>query len=253
LIPPHERTTKAALWKSVVEYMSFNESRVREDIQIVHGEEFRVWQWLPDLPLPPSSPTSGSPKVFPSITRSPNNRTPFVQNGRPSPGPSQLPGPVRSAETTPHGHKPENWQHHFSSSPSPSSPSSPGWQGSAFQRSTDVATGGDPPPTTCLKVRYMFSQPIHANQDWINNLQKDIVSRCRDAKILHIAVDRESPEGVVYIKMKSKTDAGIVFNCLHGQWYKNQLVSAKYLKLERYHHRFPDSVRAEMPMTPSGN
>jgi len=264
LIAPHERAMKGDLWKSVVEYMSNNESRVREDIQIVHGEEFRVWQWLPDLPLPlSSSPTPsptlsghGSPKVFPTITRSPNNRTPFVQNGRPSPGPSQLSGSsgVRSttAETATPRNKPENWHHHFSSSPPPTSAScSPGWQGSAFQSSTNLATGGDPPPTTCLKVRYMFSQPLHANQEI--TLKKDIVSRCRDAQILHIAVDRESPEGVVYIKMKSKTDAGIVFNCLHGQWYKNQLVSAKYLKLERYHHRFPDSVRAEMPMTPSGN
>ena len=61
----------------------------------------------------------------------------------------------------------------------------------------------------------------------------------------------------------------IVFHrCLHGQWYRGQLVTAKYLRLERfeqsalqtlkknhiycrYHERFPDSKKSFVPMRPA--
>lgn len=42
----------------------------------------------------------------------------------------------------------------------------------------------------------------HLEHGWINSLKRDIIARCSDARI-HIAVDQESREGVVYIKTKS--------------------------------------------------
>ena len=32
----------------------------------------------------------------------------------------------------------------------------------------------------------------------------------------------------------------VLFRCLHGQWYRGQLVTANYLRLERYQRRFQD-------------
>lgn len=58
LIAPQERASKARVWNKVAQYIRNNESRVREEVQHIHGEEFRVWQWLSDMP--PKSPTSAA-------------------------------------------------------------------------------------------------------------------------------------------------------------------------------------------------
>merc|ERR1719193_716414 len=230
LIPPQERIGKGGIWKDVLKYMANEESRVREEIQIIHGEEFRVWQWLPDLPV---SPVALAPTDLYTVRmNNALNRTPISSNVRPS-----YLGERRSAQLSPH--RPEPWQYVPTSTASP-----PGWQGSAFQHNAAAASEA---PTSCLKVRYMFDQG-QSQLDWIAMLKNDIISRCKDARILHIEVDQESQDGVVYIKTMSKEDAAIVFQCMHGQWYKRQLVSAKYLKLERYHQRFPDSAKANEPM-----
>ena len=110
------------------------------------------------------------------------------------------------------------------------------------------------PPTSCLKVRHMFDvkqQTAIAGNNWVSIVKEEIVKRCLEANILHIAVDTISEEGTVYIKTASLEDAGKVFRCLHGQWYRGQLVTAKYLRLERYHERFPDSKYSNTPMKPS--
>lgn len=47
LFSPRERKQKEVLWNQVVSQISNNESRVRQEIQHISGEEFRVWRWLP--------------------------------------------------------------------------------------------------------------------------------------------------------------------------------------------------------------
>jgi len=222
LIPPQERSDKAEVWSKAVAYIRTHESRVREDVQHIFGEEFRVWQWLPDLACgpPPRTRSPGSPSSSP---RSPVRA--------PSMGSPQTPA------------TPQNQWPHVPTT------TVPGWQGEAFTHNKQV---GAPlaPPTSCLKVRHMFDAQ-HQSPGWVNEVREEILRRCAQAKILHIAVDTQSEEGTVYIKTLSTEEAGKVFGCLHGQWYRGQLVTAKYLRLERYHERFPDSKNSFVPMRPS--
>ena len=37
----------AHLWERAVRFVSDNESRVREETEVIKGEEFLVWRWLP--------------------------------------------------------------------------------------------------------------------------------------------------------------------------------------------------------------
>jgi len=228
LIPLEERASKTKLWEEVEQFIEKNESRVRQDVQKIYSEEFKVWQWLGEMPRtpghdaglysPPSSPTSA---------------------------PSSPASPVSSAANSP-GY--EKWPHVPTTHAM-----GPGWQGCAFpgnkQMSSPVA-----PPTSCLKVRHMFDRKHQANiagNNWMAVVKNEIVKRCSEANILHIAVDTASDEGTVYIKTASLEDAGKVFRCLHGQWYRGQLVTAKYLKLERYNERFPDSISSFTPLKPN--
>lgn len=214
LIPPMERKGKAKVWQKVVNYIRNYESRVREDVQHIFGEEFRVWQWLPDLAFSPaSSPRSPAPAT---------------------PTPTASSSPVSSPQLNKWPHVPITQT------------VAPGWQGCAFQLGKHVAAP-PAPPTSCLKVRHMFDVLQHT-PGWERAVKEEIVRRCSEAKILHIAVDTKSEEGTVYIKTHSTDDAGKVFRCLHGQWYRGQLVTAKYLRLERYHERFPESRSCTVPL-----
>ena len=225
LIPPQERENMSETWKSTLKYLSKHESRVREEIQDIQGEDFRVWQWLPDIAGSPIPPRPGHRLSGPYSRGSPGSLLP---------SPSNRPGEILN--------KSNPWPY-----VSTSSSRSPEWQGSAFNLNRNVSVPTDP-PTSCLKIRYMFD-PLNLEHNWIMALNNDIITKCGGARILHIAVDRESREGVVYIKTMGTEDAGIVFNCLHNQWYKKQLVTVKYLRRDRYHQRFPDSVKAETPLT----
>ena len=74
LIPLEQREAKAGLWGEAVEYISNNESRLRQEIQKLYGEDFHVWKWLGEIswspqesfsPSSPSLPSSPSPPVSP--------------------------------------------------------------------------------------------------------------------------------------------------------------------------------------------
>jgi hypothetical protein len=94
-------------------------SRVRQDVQKIFGEDFRVWQWLPEIPW--------------------------------SPGSSPLPGPASPAShsTTIPSSSSNPWPH------VPTTQGVVGWQGCAFPLGKHVAAPLAP-PTSCLKVRHMF-------------------------------------------------------------------------------------------------
>lgn len=219
LIPLEERDAKASLWQEAVQFIEEKESRVRQDVRRIQSEEFRVWQWLPELSMSPHEPYSPGP-------------------ASPMSPPHSAPSPM--SPTNPWPHVPTTHA------------MNPGWQGCAFPANKHV-TAPLAPPTSCLKVRHMFDvkqQTSMAGNNWVAVVKEEIVKRCAEANILHIAVDTVSEEGTVYIKTASLEDAGRVFRCLHGQWYRGQLVTAKYLRLERYHERFPDSKFSNTPMKP---
>jgi hypothetical protein len=50
LIAPAERQEKAQTWDQVVQYIRHKESRVREEIQHIAGDEFRLVATVPVLP-----------------------------------------------------------------------------------------------------------------------------------------------------------------------------------------------------------
>ena len=97
----------------------------------------------------------------------------------------------------------------------------------------------------------MFDQSLRAKNDsWMRQVTEEILNRCSNAAICHVAVDTESNEGCVYVKARSTDDAAKVFKTLHGQWYRGNLVTAKYLRDERYFEKFPEAKHQLHPMRP---
>lgn len=113
------------------------------------------------------------------------------------------------------------------------------WQGQAFETQEGSVNNVAVSPTPCLKIRHMFDKN-DANPNLRSVIQDAILEKCGDrCNILHIDIERTSC--CVYVKCASPTDAGVVYRSLHGWWYEGRLITVKYLRLERYMQRFPNS------------
>ncbi|XP_022903673.2 inner nuclear membrane protein Man1-like isoform X1 [Onthophagus taurus] len=110
------------------------------------------------------------------------------------------------------------------------------WQGQAFETQVGSVNSLPCSPTPCLKVRGM----VDDGDRNLLTIREAVLSKCaHQCRILHCAVDTTSQ--CVYIKCANQADAAIAYRSLHGWWYAGNLVTVKYLRLERYMQRYPDS------------
>ncbi|KAK7878896.1 hypothetical protein WMY93_030830 [Mugilogobius chulae] len=124
------------------------------------------------------------------------------------------------------------------------------WQGKAFP----LDRRNSPPNslTPCLKIRNMFDPVMEVGDNWDLAIHEAILEKCSDNNgIVHIAVDKNSREGCVYVKCLSAEHSGKAFKALHGSWFDGKLVTVKYLRLDRYHQRFPQAQSCTSPLRPS--
>lgn len=123
------------------------------------------------------------------------------------------------------------------------------WQGHAFSDDQVRLNAPVKPYSECLKLRGMFDPEEETEEDWPDHIQDALLEKLgTEIHAMHIAVDRKSKEGCVYMKLGDKQMAGMAFNKLHGSWFDNRLVSVKYLRSERYRERFPEAMRAVFPL-----
>ncbi|XP_053719904.1 inner nuclear membrane protein Man1 [Synchiropus splendidus] len=124
------------------------------------------------------------------------------------------------------------------------------WQGKAFP----LDRRNSPPNslTPCLKIRNMFDPIMEVGENWDLVIHQAILQKCSDNNgIVHIAVDKNSREGCVYVKCLSAEHSGKAFKALHGSWFDGKLVTVKYLRLDRYHQRFPQAQSCATPLRAS--
>ncbi|XP_053967517.1 inner nuclear membrane protein Man1 [Anastrepha ludens] len=113
------------------------------------------------------------------------------------------------------------------------------WQSPAFDYANKIVN----PPTSCLKIRHMFD----CSEANIPNLKQIIEaaliekvgSRCC---IQDIQIDKQSC--CVYVRCGSVVDAGLIHNEINGWWFDKRLISIKFLRLQRYLARFPNSTNS---------
>ncbi|XP_067125982.1 inner nuclear membrane protein Man1-like [Centruroides vittatus] len=128
------------------------------------------------------------------------------------------------------------------------------WQGQAFGNTGKGINVLPYSPTPCLKIRNMFDSEEEYEDDWQLYIKDAILEKCENNNsIVHIQVDTSSNEGCVYLKCLSPESAGQAYRALHGWWFNRRLVTVKYLRLERYHERFPESEFTTTPLKPSNN
>nr|CAH7749777.1 unnamed protein product [Callosobruchus chinensis] len=131
----------------------------------------------------------------------------------------------------------------------PGSPSTVGpasWQGQAFETEAGAVNSLPCSPTTCLKVRGITEEGGGASKARLDEAREAVLSKCAHrCRILHCQADQNT--SCVYLKCASTGDAAVAYRNLHGWWYAGRLVTVKYLRLERYMQRFPNSPASGPP------
>uniref|UniRef100_A0A3B5L461 Inner nuclear membrane protein Man1 n=1 Tax=Xiphophorus couchianus TaxID=32473 RepID=A0A3B5L461_9TELE len=116
------------------------------------------------------------------------------------------------------------------------------WQGKAFP----LDRRNSPPNslTPCLKIRNMFDPDMEVGDSWDLAIQEAILEKCSDNDgIVHISVDKNSKEvSCVVSLIRVGSEAG---------WFCGKLVTVKYLRLDRYHQRFPQAQGCSVPLKAS--
>ncbi|XP_041952822.1 RNA-binding protein 39-like isoform X1 [Alosa pseudoharengus] len=109
-----------------------------------------------------------------------------------------------------------------------------------------------PLATHCLQLSNMFSPQSENEPGWDKEIQDDVIEECnKHGGIVHIYVDKNSPQGNVYVKCPTIPTAMAAVNALHGRWFAGKMITAAYVPLPTYHNLFPDSVTATQLLMPT--
>ncbi|KAH9504982.1 Inner nuclear membrane protein Man1 [Bulinus truncatus] len=137
----------------------------------------------------------------------------------------------------------------------PSSTNGKIWQGQAFgENSENNSSQIIYSPTPCLKIRNMFDSNVESGEGWKKSVTDAILEKCESIRhIVHVYIDVDSREGCVYLKCSSCEAAGQARQALHGWWFDGRLVTVKFLRIDHYHKRWPESRSAALPLKPSNN
>ncbi|VDD81006.1 unnamed protein product [Mesocestoides corti] len=104
------------------------------------------------------------------------------------------------------------------------------------------------PPTECLKVRNMFTRDtFDANME--RRLKRELLNHIAECgAILHIGLDYQNNQGLVYIKCASPAVAGRVYEAIHANYFDSHLLTVKFLRAVKYYLRFPEACNAVTPL-----
>ncbi|CAG9771168.1 unnamed protein product [Ceutorhynchus assimilis] len=116
-----------------------------------------------------------------------------------------------------------------------------------------VQTNSTPPiATQCFMLSNMFDPATESNPIWDIEIRDDVIEECnKHGGVLHVYVDKGSPQGNVYVKCPSIATAVASVNSLHGRWFAGRVITAAYVPLLNYHSLFPDAMTVATLLLPS--
>ncbi|XP_039765208.1 RNA-binding protein 39 isoform X1 [Pararge aegeria] len=109
-----------------------------------------------------------------------------------------------------------------------------------------------PIATQCFMLNNMFDPASESNPSWDIEIRDDVISECnKHGGVLHVYVDKASPQGNVYCKCPTIATAVASVNSLHGRWFAGRVITAAYVPLINYHSLFPDAMTALTLLLPT--
>lgn len=224
LIPPADRNRMESTWNEAIRWFEKNESRVQFSVATRNGEDHRVMRWV-DTSMPTSRQTSIS-------LSPPASPTQPSQLSQPPPPPPTISMPFASTSNSIY---PRLGDSHATGG---SSNAVKKWQSPAFEQANKIKD----PPTECLKVRQMFDKYEASNPNLKQTIQDAILEKLGNTTCRIYDIQLDKATCCVYVRCASSRDAGLVHDEINGWWFDSRLVSIKFLRLDRFLARFPDST-----------
>jgi len=95
-------------------------------------------------------------------------------------------------------------------------------------------------PSQCLLLKNMFDAAASKDDEWDLDLKEDVQDEAGNyGRVLHVAVDKNSPQGCVYVKFAAETGATKAQNAMNGRWFDGKMIIAEYIPLSAYQARYP--------------
>lgn len=99
------------------------------------------------------------------------------------------------------------------------------------------------PSRNCL-LKNMFDPLEESGTEWVDEIRDDVLEECRKfGQVVHIYVDRDNPEGCVYLRFAQMEQCRDTVNALNGRWFNKKQLSATFIVDAIYEARFPDARR----------
>ncbi|XP_073462676.1 RNA-binding protein 39 isoform X5 [Aquarana catesbeiana] len=112
-------------------------------------------------------------------------------------------------------------------------------------------TATQPLATQCFQLSNMFNPQTEDEPGWDTEIKDDVIEECnKHGGVVHIYVDKSSPQGNVYVKCPTIASAIAAVNALHGRWFAGKMITAAYVPLPTYHSLFPDSMTSTQLLFP---
>lgn len=105
--------------------------------------------------------------------------------------------------------------------------------------------------STCLVLSNLFDPRKETDLDWEEDYRNDVLEEVTKLGIIvHIAVDKVSPEGNVYLKCLTADVCNKVIKSFNGRWFAGRTIRAVPIPLPNYTTMFPVSANAVRPIKP---
>ncbi|KAM5135647.1 RNA-binding protein 39 isoform 4-T4 [Mantella aurantiaca] len=114
-----------------------------------------------------------------------------------------------------------------------------------------IPASTQPLATQCFQLSNMFNPQMEDEPGWDQEIKDDVIEECnKHGGVVHIYVDKNSPQGNVYVKCPTIASAIAAVNALHGRWFAGKMITAAYVPLPTYHSLFPDSMTSTQLLFP---
>lgn len=109
-----------------------------------------------------------------------------------------------------------------------------------------VAKPIQPIQTRCFQLSNMFDPDKETEDGWENDIRDDVITEIsKFGGALHVYIDKNSKDGVVYIMASSNDTAVAASKKIHGTYFDSKMIQAAYIPEKNYFELFPDAATAQ--------